>query len=602
MTKRLLAILLAALMLITLFAACSSDKKTDESSSETKTEEKKEETKKEETKKEEPKKEEPKKEEPKKEEASSGAAYELNELGQLPLVKSGEAVLSIGFPQSPSVTDYEDNYLTDFLEERGGFEIEFVFFPTSGTEARQKLELMISSNQELPDIVTSIGVGSIGKQTYGQQGVFLELDEWLETETFWFPQAKERWLTEQEKKDIVTFYKSTDGHTYGFPYVTCDPTDNVSRCLWINKPWLDTLGLDVPKTTDEFFDVLVAFRDKDPNGNGINDEIPFTGANTWVSDPVEVLMNAFIYYSPYRLNVENGVVSVPYVEEAYRDGLRWMNSMFKENLFDASSFTMDGSQHKAIFDLPDDQISYCGSFAGHPYTKFAIDNPHRTEYIHAFPLEGPNGVAYAPTEVTGYGYSCFITKYAEDPLLAFRFLDSQCDPEAAITVRWGAEGVNWEWAEEGETTRLAPLGYKAVFKELEIIWGTENNTIWNANPFNFAPAAVYAGTVAKPQEDFTSEAAYLGEIIYHNSIFDLVKPECTPDETVTIMVYTAEEDALITEIGTPILEYERECRAAFVTGTMDIEKDWDSYIDTLYSMGLEDYIATVQQCYDRMYK
>jgi len=68
------------------------------------------------------------------------------------------------------------------------------------------------------------------------------------------------------------------------------------------------------------------------------------------------------------------------------------------------------------------------------------------------------------------------------------------------------------------------------------------------------------------------------------------------------MVYTAEEDALITEIGTPILEYERECRAAFVTGTMDIEKDWDSYIDTLYSMGLEDYIATVQQCYDRMYK
>lgn len=601
MTKRLLAILLAALMLLTLFAGCSQKKKT-ETKTETKTEEKKEETKKEEPKKEEPKKEEPKKEEPKKEEASSGAAYELNELGQLPLVKSGEAVLSIGFPQSPAVTDYEDNYLTNYLEERGGFEIEFAFFPASGTEARQKLELMISSNQELPDIVTSIGVGSIGKQTYGQQGVFLTLDDWLETETYWLPLAKERWLSEQEKKDIVTFYKSTDGHTYGFPYVTCDPTDNVSRCLWINQLWLDNLGLDKPTTTDELFDTFVAFRDKDPNGNGTNDEIPFTGSTAWVSDPIETLMNAFIYYSPYRLNVENGVVSVPYVEEAYRDGLRWMNSMFKENLFDASSFTMDSAQHKAIFDLPDDQVEYCGAFTGHSYTKFGTDNPHRAEYVHCWPLKGPNGVAYASTEVTGYGYNCFITRDAEDPLLAFRFLDSQCDPEAAITVRWGAEGVNWEWADDSGTVRLAPLGYKPVFKELKIVWGTENNTIWNANPFNFAPGSVYAGRVAKEKEEFTSEAAYLGEIQYYASVFDLMAEGTTPDETVTIMIYTAEEDAVITEIGTPILEYERECRAAFVTGAMDIEKDWDSYVDTLYSMGLEDYIATVQQCYDRMYK
>jgi len=551
MTKRLLAILLAALMLLTLFAGCSQKKKT-ETKTETKTEEKKEETKKEEPKKEETKKEETKKEEPKKEEkkeeASSGAAYTINDKGVLPLIE-GEYTMTVGFPQSPSVTDYEDNNLTKFLENRTGIDIEFVFFPSNGTEARQKLELMISSNQELPEIVTSIGVGSIGKLTYGQQGIFLALDDYLENESYFFPIAKERWLTEQEKENIVTFYKSADGNTYGFPYITCDPTDNVARCVWINKLWLDTLGLDVPKTTDQFFDALIAFRDKDPNGNGTNDEVPFTGSTAWVSDPVESLMNAFIYYSPYRLNVENGVVSVPYVEEAYRDGLRWMNSMFKENLIDASSFTMDGAQHKAIFDLADDQVSYCGSFTGHVATKFHADNPHRNEYVHCWPLEGPNGVAYVPTEVTGYGYNCFITKYAKDPLVCFRFLDHQCDPEAAITVRWGAEGTNWCWAEEGETTLMAPLGYEAVFKELKIVWGTENNVIWNANPFNFAPGSVYAGRVAKQPEEYTSEYSYKSTLLYYDSIFDTVKPECTPDETVTIMVYTGEEDAIVTEIA-----------------------------------------------------
>lgn len=42
----------------------------------------------------------------------------------------------------------------------------------------------------------------------------------------------------------------------------------------INKVWLDKLGLEVPTTLAELKEVLIAFRDGDPNGNGIQDEIP----------------------------------------------------------------------------------------------------------------------------------------------------------------------------------------------------------------------------------------------------------------------------------------------------------------------------------------
>ena len=68
--------------------------------------------------------------------------------------------------------------------------------------------------------------------------------------------------------------------------------------IWINKEWLDKLGLAVPTTTDELYNVLKAFKTQDPNGNGKADEIPLTGAPNkyvWNGNIDAFLMNAFIY-------------------------------------------------------------------------------------------------------------------------------------------------------------------------------------------------------------------------------------------------------------------------------------------------------------------
>jgi ABC-type glycerol-3-phosphate transport system substrate-binding protein len=65
---------------------------------------------------------------------------------------------------------------------------------------------------------------------------------------------------------------SPDGGLYSFPFYYSDPTDPQCYAYWINKDRLDKLGLEMPTTPDELFDVLVAFRDGDPNGNGIPDE------------------------------------------------------------------------------------------------------------------------------------------------------------------------------------------------------------------------------------------------------------------------------------------------------------------------------------------
>ena len=70
--------------------------------------------------------------------------------------------------------------------------------------------------------------------------------------------------------------------------------------FWINQTWLDNLGLKAPATLDELYDVLVAFRDQDADGNGDpSDEIPLAGdyADGWYTNPEMLVMNAFTYYN-----------------------------------------------------------------------------------------------------------------------------------------------------------------------------------------------------------------------------------------------------------------------------------------------------------------
>lgn len=48
---------------------------------------------------------------------------------------------------------------------------------------------------------------------------------------------------------------------------------------FINKAWLDRLGMEMPTTVDEWYEVLKAFKEQGANGNGDpNDEIPLTGS------------------------------------------------------------------------------------------------------------------------------------------------------------------------------------------------------------------------------------------------------------------------------------------------------------------------------------
>lgn len=178
--------------------------------------------------------------------------------------KDGKAVTVKVFKSHMGAGSIPDssNPHVKYVAEKTGVEYKLITTPP-GSEPTEFLNLMIASN-DMPDILRPIG--GI-EQTLIKQGGALPLDDLLPkyAPNVWKNIPKEAW-------DIVRS-ASPDGHIYYIPKVFLVP----ERAPMIRKDWLDKVGLPMPKTVEEYKDVLRAFRDKDPNGNGVKDELPTSG-------------------------------------------------------------------------------------------------------------------------------------------------------------------------------------------------------------------------------------------------------------------------------------------------------------------------------------
>ena len=114
-------------------------------------------------------------------------------------------------------------------------------------------------------------------------------------------------------------------------------TDENSSKMWVNKRWLDNLNMEIPTTVEEFENMLIAFKEQDPNGNGIADEIPmlsFEGG--WHSDALSGwLSNPFVYTSPddNYVYLNEGKIELAYMQDGWKDAMKWLNSLYKAGLY-----------------------------------------------------------------------------------------------------------------------------------------------------------------------------------------------------------------------------------------------------------------------------
>ncbi|MDR1263092.1 MAG: extracellular solute-binding protein [Oscillospiraceae bacterium] len=498
----------------------------------------------------------------------------------------------------------ETNDATVWLEEKTNIHINWEKIGIN--EAAEKLRVMMAANSGLPDVVMTANVGSIMTTeqvfSYGMQGLLLPLNDYIE-------EYGDAWYDAME---VIPWGRSQvtapDGNIYGLGGVN-DGAYHVSLVhkFYVNNNWLEALSIEPPTTIDEFYDMLVAFRDNDPNGNGIKDEVPLSGSigrETVRTTLDYFLMNAFQYstgFEQYWLYLEEpDKVASGAITPGYQEGLRWFRKLYEENLMDKEIFINTQENMKMLSGAADG--NKLGSFSA----MFAIsgastDNPDIYDYIALSPLEGPAGRVSVDCPTGGASYSYLITHTCKNPEAAFRMGDylmtiasSNQDTWEHMVMRYGLEGAGWAKPSEGD---IGLDGNPALFTLLPGPIGSAGTpTLINSRWYEIGPAV-------RPMSERNAIATAPGsEYNIEQILFDETKNAYEPfrvNKSLPVLVYDAEDIETLMDIQVNIQNYGQEAIAQFVTGQMDIDKDWDLYVQTMYDLGLQTLIDVNQKTLDK---
>ncbi len=415
--------------------------------------------------------------------ASEGAAA-VAPKGEFPIVTDKEQ-LKILIGSTNGVSSYEVNDYTQWLEEQTGLDLVFDVAPwATSPEAKQKLNLVLASG-ELPDVIMNLPMPLADQQTLADQGLIIPVDDLIAEYGDEFAQVM------SDMPQIREATALSDGKMYSLPEINDCYHCSFSQKAWIYKPWLDALGLEVPTTTDELYTVLKAFKEQDPNGNGIADEIPWSASvsNGWHPELDSFIMNSFVL-NPMLSNdqhmfVEDGKIKAAYAEEGWKEGMLFLNKLYSEGLIDPEAFTNDNTQLKGIAENPDTPVL---GFVQEGWPGMFLDwggpSGRWEDYVPIAPLKGPSGLQQTPNTpyqaiATG---RYVITSAAANPAAAFRLADLMYSYEATQRNVFGRPGFEWEPSAEGAE---AIDGGQAKYKVLTTYNEAEQAISWNQAAPNY---------------------------------------------------------------------------------------------------------------------
>ena len=510
----------------------------------------------------------------------------------------GKVTLKIGLPTSAMVLDHKENALTKWVEEQCNVNLIFEEY-AGGSDVATQISTAIAARQELPDILYGVMLGESAVSRYGKDGYLLDLSDYYAdkegvAKNFWSRIDTELTTTERE----IVLRKITDAETgaiYGVPAVETSLIDSMRFQMWINKEWLDYLKLDIPTNNEELYTVLKAFKEKDPNQNGKADEIPLFGsqAGGLCSNVIDWLINLFIYYNPNRKwNIdENGTIYPVYTTDEYREALKFINKLYKEQILTQLAWTTTSSEMKQII-TPANGTALVGVFAGHLSVHTTRDNEVMYQYV---PMQT---WGYAVRNDLACHVNTFITEDCEYPDKAFEVLMTLWSKEGSMRVRYGEYGVNWDYPDEGAVSELGlPAAYKLHWDPLN----GQTTAKWSfiASAFNTAAEGETAQMSDQMTEWQIKKAALHAESV---ELFQWVEENRNnPDEMCPLLTFTEDEKEETSVERTNVDNRASKAQAEFCTGTLNpnSDADWNAYLKQLNELGLEIYQEYMQKGYDR---
>ncbi len=212
--------------------------------------------------------------------------------------------------------------------EELGINVEYLWFAAQSVEdSEQKKNIAIASG-DLPDLmmVNKEQLALLAKSDLINRDIGKIFDQYATDHL-------KEWMYQEGTAAM-------DSATYNGQVIAIPSTDSsidTAPFLWIRQDWLDTLGLDIPTTTDDLYAVLKAFKEKDPDGNGADDTIGLILNNdflTMASGDGLGLFNGF--GSHPRAWIDDGTGSLVYgsITPETKEALAFLNKLYSEGLIE----------------------------------------------------------------------------------------------------------------------------------------------------------------------------------------------------------------------------------------------------------------------------
>ena len=473
--------------------------------------------------------------------------------------------------------------------------------PASSDDYNTAVNAMLVSG-EYPDLLyfdwTQYSGGAMAGVEDGVIVPISEIPEYKEKVPNWFKVIEEndevRRAVTQDDGSIVTF---------------CHWEPNIARSAYwgyaIRTDWLEQLGMEMPTTLDEAYEVLKAFKEQDANGNGDpNDEIPFSCCNWWgTAHPgFDTLAAAFslkvnvMYRDPqagkitYWTEYNNGENFKAYVETMrkwYEEGL--IDEEFVSQKYDGWTAKITGDKVGMFFCFPDSVGSWEDSIK-QTLKDNAYGNPDDVCIYGLVPLKGIDGVPYtydndnAMVSFAGANQPTVITTAAvknghiEKCLELLNYLYSE---EGSELNNWGVEGVSYTKDADGTHHWTEAVTNDPDYGMADAV-------------FKYALPTLGGWPKAMSYEAWGSMNLVVPDQITTHKNYAL------SDTSLDIPSFAlnAEEQETYSRIITDVNTAVSEVYLSVITGKKDVA-ELDALLAQVKSMGIGDAVAAYQSAYDR---
>ncbi|MDP4152549.1 MAG: hypothetical protein Q8865_03775 [Bacillota bacterium] len=507
----------------------------------------------------------------------------LNPNGEFPIVKQ-PITLKFMVGQHEYQKDYANILVWGEYEKKTNIHIDWNVVPNASI--KEKRNLVLASGQDLPDGFYRCSFGSKDVQKYGEQGLFLKINDLIDS---YMPNFKK--LT-TSMDSVRKSLPDAEGNIYALPAIQDAPEVQMHPKLFINKKFMDKIGVKkLPTTTDEFYELCKAMRDKDANGNGKADEIALT-SNSW-GTILRGLYGAYgLQNKGYRnANVDldpktNKLRFIPTAPE-FRQLLEYVHKMYAEKLLDNDIFQPSATLNTNI--IAKSSMDLVGGLMYINLVLLSNDKMNDFTGIEEA-LKGPNGDKQ---------WNAIMANNATKGAFAF----SKTNPYPEATARW----LDYWYSDEGSRMFYLGVEGKTYFKDTDGKYKFKPEVLKSNDPGQNYDAIVSTIT---PFAGGGNPTLLLSKYFTGNEMADVPAKAAkdlykyAPKEVWDYFIYTTDEMDRMASLEADMLTgYYNNVVPEFISGKRPInDQTWNDYVAQYDKMGLSEYMEIYNRGYERYKK